>query len=106
VVKLLLSVTPSGAEGQADPREPVAFWQTFEQPSVAMAYKIKEFEASEDGFVLSAEQRAACKWFGEQYKIPLEQRKQRACLLIGAGGTGKTIVILQLMLKPRQVLSM
>ena len=72
-----------------------------------MAHKIKEFEASEDGFVLSAEQRAACKWFGEamdstlqdeKNKIPLEQRKQRACLLIGAGGTGKTTVILQLML--------
>ena len=31
-------------------------------------------------------------------QIPVNQRKQNTCLLLGAGGTGKTTIILQLLL--------
>jgi hypothetical protein len=34
----------------------------------------------------------------EEKQVPLQERTQRSCLLIGAGGTGKTTVILLLML--------
>jgi hypothetical protein len=91
-----------------DPGEPpVAYWKTFLQPSVAMAKRVREFETSAEGFELSLDQRASCKWFGEamdatlrdeKNQIPVADRRQHACLLIGAGGTGKTTVILLLML--------
>lgn len=90
-----------------DSRQQQAFWQKFEKPSIAMANKIREFESSSSGFQLSLEQRASCRWFGEamdatledeQQEVPLPDRTQRSCLLIGAGGTGKTTVILMLML--------
>ena len=47
-------------------------------------------------------------WFGEamdvalqeeENSVPLRNRKQQACLLIGAGGTGKTTIFLELMLE-------
>ena len=84
-----------------------AFWQKFDKPSIAMANKIREFESLSTGFELSPEQRASCRWFGEamdatlhdeEKQVPLQERTQRSCLLIGAGGTGKTTVILMLML--------
>ena len=34
----------------------------------------------------------------EENQVPLRNRTQHACLLIGAGGTGKTTIILELML--------
>ena len=52
-------------------------------------------------------QRAICKWFGHVLdvaldedirQVPVNERKQSACLLIGAGGTGKTTIILELLL--------
>ena len=52
-------------------------------------------------------QRAICKWFGhaldvaldeEIRQVPLNERTQSACLLIGAGGTGKTTIVLELLL--------
>ena len=61
----------------------------------------------ERGFKLADEQRAICKWFGhaldvaldeEIRQVPVNERKQSACLLIGAGGTGKTTIILELLL--------
>ena len=100
-----------GAEEPGDDanarEEPSAYWQTCTKPSVAMAGKIEDFEQSDTGFVLSLEQRAVCRWFGvaldatllnEEQQVPLQNREQRTCLLIGAGGTGKTTVILELML--------
>jgi hypothetical protein len=87
--------------------EPSAYWQTCTKPSAAMDCKIEDFEKSATGFVLSLEQRAVCRWFGvamdatlkdEEQQVPLQNREQRTCLLIGAGGTGKTTVILALML--------
>ena len=91
----------------ADADDKPAFWQKFDKPSVAMANQIREFEASPSGFQLSQEQVASCRWFGEamdatlqdeERQVPLQERTQRSCLLIGAGGTGKTTVILMLML--------
>ena len=93
---------PSDGEAPAE-----AYWQTFPKPSVAMAHQVREFEESATGFKLSAEQKVSCRWFGEamdgtlqdeEKQIPIAQRQQRSCLLIGAGGTGKTTVILRLML--------
>ena len=93
---------------------PQAQWQHVTLPSARLAERIREFEASADhpdpeqrGFKLAEEQRAICRWFGnaldvaldeEIRQIPVNQRKQSACLLIGAGGTGKTTIILQLLL--------
>ena len=34
----------------------------------------------------------------EENQTPLRNRTQHACLLVGAGGTGKTTIILELML--------
>ena len=99
-----LEVAPQPSDGQA-PAE--AYWQATGKPSVAMAQQVKAFEDSATGFQLSPEQRASCRWFGEamdgtlldeEQQIPLADRQQRSCLLIGAGGTGKTTVILLLML--------
>ena len=83
-------------------------------PSARLAARIQEFEASANapypnrrGFKLAEEQRAICKWFGhaldvavdeELRQVPVNERKQSACLLIGAGGTGKTTIILELLL--------
>ena len=83
-------------------------------PSARLAARIQEFEASADdpdpnrrGFKLADGQRAICKWFGhaldvaldeEIRQVPVNERKQSACLLIGAGGTGKTTIILELLL--------
>ena len=86
---------------------PEAEWRTFSKPSAAMARKVAAFEKSAGGFKLAPEQLSACRWFGEamdvalqeeQNKTPLRNRAQHACLLIGAGGTGKTTIILELML--------
>ena len=93
---------------------PQAQWQHVAQPSARLAARIQEFEASADdpdperkGFTLADEQRAICKWFGavldvavdEEIKgVPVNRRTQSACLLIGAGGTGKTTIILKLLL--------
>ena len=72
-----------------------------------MARKVAAFEKSAGGFKLAPEQLSACRWFGEamdvalqeeENKTPLRNRAQHACLLIGAGGTGKTTIILELML--------
>ena len=61
----------------------------------------------ERGFKLADGQRAICKWFGhaldvaldeEIRQVPVNERKQSACLLIGAGGAGKTTIILKLLL--------
>ena len=82
-------------------------WRTFSKPSAAMARKVAAFEKSAGGFKLAPEQLSACRWFGEamdvalqeeENKTPLRNRAQHACLLIGAGGTGKTTIILELML--------
>ena len=86
---------------------PEAEWRTFSKPSAAMARKVAAFEKSAGGFKLALEQLSACRWFGEamdvalqeeENKTPLRNRAQHACLLIGAGGTGKTTIILELML--------
>ena len=83
-------------------------------PAARLVARIQAFEASADnpdpnrrGFKLAEEQRAICKWFGhaldvagdeELRQVPVNQRKQSACLLIGAGGAGKTTIILELLL--------
>ena len=93
---------------------PQAQWQHVELPSARLAARIQEFEASADhpdpnrrGFKLADGQRAICKWFGhaldvaldeEIRQVPVNERKQSACLLIGAGGTGKTTIIRKLLL--------
>ena len=86
---------------------PTAHWRSFAKPSEAMARKVAEFEKSSQGFKL-AEELSACRWFGEavdvalqeeENNVPLRNRKQHACLLIGAGGTGKTTIVLELMLE-------
>ena len=91
----------------SDVAMPEAEWRTFSKPSAAMARKVAAFEKSAAGFKLAPEQLSACRWFGEamdvalqeeENKIPLRKRAQHACLLIGAGGTGKTTIILDLML--------
>ena len=91
----------------SDVAMPEAEWRTFSKPSAAMARKVAAFEKSAAGFKLAPEQLSACRWFGEamdvalqeeENKIPLRKRAQHACLLIGAGGTGKTTIILELML--------
>ena len=62
---------------------------------------------SANGFKLAKEQLCACRWLGEAMDVALQEeenevllpeRTQHACLLIGAGGTGKTTIILELML--------
>ena len=91
----------------SDVAMPEAEWRAFSKPSAAMARKVAAFEKSAAGFKLAPEQLSACRWFGEamdvalheeESKIPLRKRAQHACLLIGAGGTGKTTIILELML--------
>ena len=86
---------------------PEAEWRIFSKPSAAMARKVAAFEKSAGGFKLAPEQLSACRWFGEamdvalqeeENKTPLRNRAQHACLLIGTGGTGKTTIILELML--------
>ena len=97
-----------------EPTNPQAQWQHVELPSARLAARIQEFEASADdpdpnrrGFKLADGQRAICKWFGhaldvaldeEIRQVPVNERKQSACLLIGAGGTGKTTIVLELLL--------
>ena len=117
-----------GAQACAEPNEkavethwahteqtnPQAQWQHVELPSARVVARIQEFEASADdpdpnrrGFKLADGQRAICKWFGhaldvaldeEIRQVPVNERKQSTCLLIGAGGTGKTTIILELLL--------
>ena len=98
------------AEGcmQEETTAPAAHWRNFAKPSEAMAKKVAEFEKSIGGFKLAQEQLCACRWFGEamdvalqeeENSVPLRNRKQQACLLIGAGGTGKTTIVLELMLE-------
>ena len=91
----------------SDVAMPEAEWRTFSKPSAAMARKVAAFEKSAAGFKLAPEQLSACRWFGEamdvalqeeENKTPLRKRAQHACLLIGAGVTGKTTIILELML--------
>ena len=91
----------------SDVKSPEAEWQTFRKPSAAMAQKVAAFEKSSTGFKLAPEQLSACRWFGEamdvalqeeENQIPLRNRTQHACLLIGAGRTGKNTIILELML--------
>ena len=91
----------------SDVAMPEAEWRAFSKPSAAMARKVAAFEKSAAGFKLAPEQLSACRWFGEamdvalheeESKIPLRKCAQHACLLIGAGGTGKTTIILELML--------
>ena len=93
---------------------PQAHWEHHQIPSVRLLERIQEFEDSVDhpdsnrrGFKLADEQRALCKWFGraldvaygeEINQVPMKERKQSVCLLIGAGGTGKTTIILELLL--------
>ena len=59
------------------------------------------------GFKLAPEQLSACRWFAEALDVapqeeenqtPLRNRPQHACLLMGAGGRGKSTIILELML--------
>ena len=73
-----------------------------------MAKAVRDFETSSRGFTLAPEQRAICNWFGEamdiayeedQKGVPVPQRTQKVCLLIGAGGTGKTTIVLTLLLE-------
>ena len=96
----------------AEQTNPQAQWQHAELPSALLAAMIQDFEASADdpdpnrrGFKLADGQRAICKWFGhvlditldeEIKQVPVNERKQRACLLIGAGGSGKTTMTLKL----------
>ena len=86
---------------------PEAEWRTLSKPSAAMAQKVAAFEKSSSEFKLAPEQLSACRWFAEAMDValqeeenqtPLRNRTQHACLLIGAGGTGKTTIILELML--------
>lgn len=93
---------------------PQAQWQHAELPSAPLAARIQEFEASAEdpdphrrGFKLAVGQRASCKWFGhvldaavdeEIRQVPVHERKQSACVLRGADGTGKTAIILELLL--------
>ena len=91
----------------SDAKGPEAAWRTLSKPSAAMARKVAAFEKSSSGFKLAPEQLSACRWFAEAMDValqeeenqtPLRNRTQHACLLIGAGGTGKTTIILELML--------
>ena len=91
----------------SDAKSPEAEWRTFSKPSGAMAQKVAAFEKSSTGFKLAPEQLSACRWFAEAMDVALQEeenqmhlrnRTQHACLLIGAGGTGKTTIILELML--------
>ena len=93
---------------------PQAEWQHVDWPSSRLAARIQEFEGSADdpdpnrrGFKLADGQWAICKRFGraldvaldeEMRQVPVRERTQSACLLIGAGGTGKTTIILELLL--------
>ena len=91
----------------SDAKCPEAEWRTLSKPSAAMARKVAAFEKSSTGFKLAPEQLSACRWFAEAMDValqeeenqtPLRNRTQHACLLIGAGGAGKTTIILELML--------
>ena len=86
----------------SDAKSPEAEWRTLSRPSEAMARKVAAFEKSSTGFKLAPEQLSACRWFAEAMDValeeeenqkPLRNRTQHACLLIGAGGTGKTTII-------------
>ena len=95
--------------------EPEAQWKYLKSPSVRMTEKIRDFEASVDhsdpeqrGFILAEEQKAMCQWFGaaldvavdeETNAMPMNRRTQKACLLIGGGGTGKTTIVLKFLLE-------
>jgi hypothetical protein len=84
---------------------PGPFWQHDVLPSVRMMQRVQQLEDSQKhadpsqaGFVLLPEQRALCTWFGaaldialeeESRRMPLHKRKQKTCLLIGAGGLAK-----------------
>ena len=102
------SATADAGQREFEDSAPTARWRQFMKPSEAMANKVAEFEQSSHGFKLAQEQLSACRWFGEamdlalqdeENQIPLRNRKQQACLLIGAGGTGKTTIVLELMLE-------
>ena len=41
-----------------------AHWEILQKPSQRMAVAVRNFEQSEDGFLLADEQRALCMWFG------------------------------------------
>eukprot|EP00434_Breviolum_minutum_P044428 symbB.v1.2.039681.t1/scaffold6721.1/size16014/3 len=91
----------------SDAKGPEAEWRTLSKPSAALALKVAAFEKSSSGFKLAPEQLSACRWFAEAMDValqeeenqtPLRNRTQHACLLVGAGGTGKTTIILELML--------
>lgn len=93
---------------------PQAQWQHAKLPSARLAARIQEFEASTEepepnrrGFKLADGQRAICKLFGHALdvavdedirQVPVNERKQSARVLIGAGGTGKTPIILERLL--------
>jgi len=85
----------------SDAKSPEAEWRTMSRPSAVMARKVAAFEKSSTGFKLAPEQLSACRWFAEAMDVVLqeeENRTQHACLLIGAGGTGKTTIMLELTL--------
>ena len=95
--------------------KPKAQWQKMKRPSERSLELMQEFEASrhhpdpeQRGFLLASEQKAMCKWFANALDIafdeeirgvPLRKRTQKACLLIGGGGTGKTTIVLKLLLE-------
>ena len=95
--------------------EPEAHWRHVMRPSARLEQKVREFEATagdpdlqKRGFVLVEEQHVLTKWFGaaldiawkeECDDVPMNNRSQRAALLIGAGGTGKTTIVLKLLLE-------
>lgn len=98
---------PAASEPEFQQTFPLeALWQHVKRPSIRMQELVSQFETS--SFTLAAEQRALCTWFGqamdvayeeESHGLPIRQRTQKACLVIGAGGTGKTTVILNLLLE-------
>lgn len=100
---------PSSVLQEADNPEVEAFWQHLKRPSYRMAERVLAFEQDKArGFELTAEQRALRRWFGEALDVafeeegkgvPVNQRTQKACMLMGAGGTGKTTIVLKLLLE-------
>lgn len=107
-VRKIDAATERCVQEEAASIAPTAHWRSFSKPSEAMKKKVAEFESSVGGFKLAREQLCACRWFGEamdvalqeeENNVPLPKRRQQACLLIGAGGTGKTTIVLELFLE-------